>query len=346
MANATTNSYTRQRAARGMREIAKVANVYEKLIPEQLRQLQQNPNDPDLILKLAESYQLSNKYNEAVEQYEKLTMLQPDESQWYKHLGDLYQHVAIEKNNTDEVIEDTALSLGGNLSYVEIKDSETIDNTTQQLTVSTWVKPTVFPNRYTPIIFKGDEWDDNFEKRSYLLNLMDTGAIQFSASPAMTPDVSIYSPAGSVKLNTWTHIAGVIDTKNDLQKLFINGVEVSRSHFKGKASIHKSRLPLRIGWTHEADHPWHASFIGQIDDVRVWNIARTESEIQSDMNTQLKGDEDGLVGYWKFNEIIEEKIADVSPNRNVGNTVGNVKLEQYTRPIIKSLQKGTDGKIY
>lgn len=339
LANVTTSSYTRQRAEREMKKIAKVANVYENLIPDQLRQIQQNPNDPDLILKLAESYQFSNKYNEAVEQYEKLTMLQPDESKWYKNLGELYQHVEIEKNNTDEVIEDTALSLGGNLSYVEIKDSETIDNTTEQLTVSTWVKPTVFPNRYTPIIFKGDEWDDNFEKRSYLLNLMDTGSIQFSASPAMTPDVSIYSPPGSVKLNTWTHIAGVIDTKNDIQKLFINGIEVSRSHFRGNTSIHKSRLPLRIGWTHEEDHPWHASFVGQIDDVRVWNIARTESEIQSDMNTQLNGDEDGLVGYWNFNEINEEKIADVSPNRNVGKTVGNVKLEQYTRPIIEPLKR-------
>ncbi|MCG9129291.1 hypothetical protein JT359_17010 [Candidatus Poribacteria bacterium] len=339
LANATTNSYTRNRAERNMKDIAKIANVYEKLIPEQLRQVQQNPNDPEVIQKLAEIYQYSYKYSDAVEQYEKLTILQPDEAQWYKNLGDLYQFVEIEKNHTNEVIEGTALSLGGNLSYVEIKDSETINNSTEQVTVSTWVKPNVFPNRYTPIIFKGDEWDDNFEKRSFLLNLMDNGSIQFAASPAMTHDVAIYSPAGSVKLNTWTHIAGVIDAKNNFQKLFINGIEVSRSHFRGKNSIYKSSHPLRIGWTHEENHPWHATFIGLIDDVRVWNIARTESEIQSDMNIQLKGDEDGLVGYWNINEIIEEKIKDISPNRNDGKTVGNVKLEQYTRPIVKSLKK-------
>lgn len=339
MANAAKSSYPRRRAEREMKEIAKLANVYEKLIPEQLQQVRKNPNDPELIQKLAEIYQYSYKYKDAVEQYEKLTILQPDESQWYKNLGDLYQYVEIEKNHTNEVIEGTTLSLGGNLSYVEIKDSETINNTTEQVTVSTWIKPNVFPNRYTPIIFKGDEWDDNFEKRSFLLNLMDNGSIQFAASPAMTHDIAIYSPAGSVKLNTWTHIVGVIDAKNNFQKLFINGVEVSRSHFRGKNSIHKSSHPLRIGWTHEENHPWHATFVGQIDDVRVWNIARTETEIQSDMNAQLKGDEDGLIGYWNFNEIIEEKIKDISPNRNDGKTVGNVKLEQYTRPIVKSLKK-------
>lgn len=339
LANATTSSYTRNRAERGMKEVARVSNVYEKLIPEQLRQVQENPTDPDLILKLAESYQFSKKYNEAVEQYEKLTILQPDESQWYKNLGNLYQSLEIEKSHTNEVIEDTALSLGGNLSYVEIYDSETINNTTEQATISIWIRPTVFPNSYTSIIFKGDEWDSNFEKRSFTFYLRDNGSIQFAASPAMTHDVSIYSPIGSVSLNTWTHIAGVIDAKNNVQKLFINGVEVSRSDFRGVNSIHKSNLPLRIGWTHEIHQSAHSSFIGQIDDVRVWNIARTETEIQSDMNTQLNGDEEGLVGYWKFNDTTEGEIKDISPNRNDGKTVGNVKLEQYTRPIIKPIKR-------
>ena len=79
--------------------------------------------------------------------------------------------------------------------------------------------------------------------------------------------------------------------------------------------------------------PFHASFVGQIDEVRVWNIVRTEADIRSDMITQLNGDEPGLVGYWKFDEDKDGVVADVSPNRNHGNLVGNAKLIDYVRPV-------------
>ena len=121
-------------------------------------------------------------------------------------------------------------------------------------------------------------------------------------------------------------------------QLFIDGVEVGNRNFRGKKLLYKSRLPLRIGWTHEEERPTQSPFVGQIDEVRIWNIAHTEAEISTDMNKQLNGDEPGLVGYWKFDEETEGKIADTSPNKNNGNLIGNAKLEPYTRPIFKSLK--------
>ena len=118
-------------------------------------------------------------------------------------------------------------------------------------------------------------------------------------------------------------------------KLFIDGNEVG-SRDLGQDSVYQSHLPLRIGWTHEEDRPTHESFIGQIDEVRIWNVARTKAEIRSDMNIQLKGDESGLVGYWKFDEERDRIVADTSPNKNDGRLIGNAKLEPYTRPIFKS----------
>ena len=41
---------------------------------------------------------------------------------------------------------------------------------------------------------------------------------------------------------------------------------------------------------------------GQIDDIRLWNTARTPSEIQDNMHKALTGNEVGLVGYWPMNE--------------------------------------------
>src|SRR5262249_11570316 len=42
-------------------------------------------------------------------------------------------------------------------------------------------------------------------------------------------------------------------------------------------------------------------FNGYIDDVRVWNTARTVSQLDANSTIELIGNEGGLVGYWKLN---------------------------------------------
>lgn len=46
----------------------------------------------------------------------------------------------------------------------------------------------------------------------------------------------------------------------------------------------------------------NAYFAGLIDEFRVWNVARSASDIASTMGKALTGSEAGLVGYWQFNE--------------------------------------------
>ena len=67
--------------------------------------------------------------------------------------------------------------------------------------------------------------------------------------------------------------------------------------------------------------------------LRIWNIARSEADIRSDMHMQLNGDEPGLVAYWNFDEETDGIISDVSPNQNDGKLVGNSKLVDYICPV-------------
>ncbi len=337
LANSARNSSTRSRAKTAMTELAKTTKLYEKWIPKYLEKIKRNPNDANTRQTLAETYESTEQTALAVEQYEKISELQLYNPQWQKKLGDLYQKLPTEKRKTVKVIEDTALTLSGNRDFVEIHDSEVLDSLTEQVTLSLWMNPTGFSNNYIPIIFRGDEWDPGFKLRSYVLQLINDGGIQFASSPQDVHDIPIYAPAGTIKLNTWTHIAGVIDAKNNYIKLFINGNEVSHNNYNGQKSIHKSTLPLRIGWTHENKHPLHGSFVGQIDEVRIWNIARTQKQIRVDMDTPLNGDEDGLVGYWKFDVEKDEQILDTTPNNNHGKLIGDAKLESYERPIFETI---------
>ncbi len=328
-------SWGRDEARKAIESASRLGNLYEKQIPKLLKNVQENPDDPEALLTLAQTYEKANKLDKAIMQYEKISQLQPDNVQWQKKLGSLYQNLPIERRETGEVIEGIALTLPGG-SWVEIDDSETLDNITEQVTVSAWIKPTDFPNSYAPIIFKGDERVPGIKNRSYILHLKNNGSIQMATSPGGGGEASFYSSNGAIKLNTWYHVACVIDAKKNAMKLFIDGIEVGNRNFRDQKSFYKSRLPLRIGWTHEIERPTQSPFVGLIDEVRIWNIARTENEIWSDINIQLKGDEPGLVAYWKFDGETNGMVLDASPNKNHGRLIGNGKFAPYTRPIFES----------
>ena len=73
------------------------------------------------------------------------------------------------------------------------------------------------------------------------------------------------------------------------------------------------------------------AFNGFIDEIRVWNTARSGNEILNHMYLQLSGDEVGLAGYWNFNEGQGEVAYDITENQNHGEIVGaNYSTETYS----------------
>jgi len=222
------------------------------------------------------------------------------------------------------------LSLDGDGDYVEIpglssrRRIETINNEglnaiNSQVTIEAWVKVKTFTGESTLFIHKGDERTFNLSNRSYALSLNRSGFLDLASAPSGKGQMSINSPNGSIAINTWYHVTGVINAKNGVMRIFLNGAEVASGDF-GK-DILMSALPLWIGWTHEEGH---GAFAGQIDEVRIWNIARTEKEIAATMHTSLSGNEPGLVGYWQF-EGQDEKVIDSTRNGHDGQLIGDAK---------------------
>ena len=63
-------------------------------------------------------------------------------------------------------------------------------------------------------------------------------------------------------------------------------------------------------------------FNGLIDEIRVWNIARSKVEIQSTIDAQLEADyytneNSGLVGYWQLNEATGQISSDLAKSDNL-----------------------------
>ena len=90
-----------------------------------------------------------------------------------------------------------------------------------------------------------------------------------------------YNAAGTtvLALNTWTHLATTYD--GAALRLYVNGVLAKSRTLSG--SIIASTGPLDIG----SDAVWGEYFAGLIDDVRVYNRALSQTEIQTDMNTPV-----------------------------------------------------------
>ena len=82
-------------------------------------------------------------------------------------------------------------------------------------------------------------------------------------------------------LNAWSHLAGTYDGAS--LKLYVNGQLVRSQAVSGP--IATSTGPLRIG----GNSIWDQYFEGRIDEVRIYNRALSESEIQVDMNTAVGG---------------------------------------------------------
>ncbi|MCW1147585.1 LamG-like jellyroll fold domain-containing protein [Flavobacterium lacisediminis] len=101
----------------------------------------------------------------------------------------------------------------------------------------------------------------------------------------------------SVVDNTWHHLAFVWK-KNDIFATYLDGIlQDSRTAANVNLPIFSGDL-VRIGSFNGA-----SEFIrGNIDDVRIWNVAKSSTQINASKNCELQGNETGLLAYYKFNQ--------------------------------------------
>jgi hypothetical protein len=117
----------------------------------------------------------------------------------------------------------------------------------------------------------------------------------------------------------WHHVCGTIDA-NAGMSLYIDGVLQSQTDPAGTAAITASGGTTTIGTWGDANIRY---FPGRIDELRFWNRALPQSEIQSDMCFWLApANSVGLVAYWKMNEGNGTTLVDSGIGGYDGSIVG------------------------
>ena len=74
-------------------------------------------------------------------------------------------------------------------------------------------------------------------------------------------------------------------------------------------------------------------FRGHLDDLRIWQTARTETEIRADAGRPLTGHEPGLLGAWLCNEGGGKLLRDLAPARNHARLTGSAAFSPLTPPL-------------
>ncbi len=64
-------------------------------------------------------------------------------------------------------------------------------------------------------------------------------------------------------------------------------------------------------------------FSGTIDEVRIWNVARSQAQIQAAKDTEITAPAANLIGAWNLNDGSGSNLGDSSGNLVTGTTVGN-----------------------
>lgn len=133
-------------------------------------------------------------------------------------------------------------------------------------------------------------------------------------------------PAGTMKTG-WVHFSFGYDNQGKQFHFTIDGSEMitGRMHPIGNwpadNMFSTMKSPLRIGTTDDFQGP--PGWQGKIDELRVWNVYRTAAEIKANMKVMLKGNEPGLVAYYKFDEGKGQSSADATGDAaNAANFVG------------------------
>ena len=102
----------------------------------------------------------------------------------------------------------------------------------------------------------------------------------------------------SIPLNKWTHVA--ITRQSGVVKMYINGVLDAATITN--LAVGQNSEPRLIGGKMVNSSTINTLFNGRIDEVRCWSVARTASEISSNLAMQLQGNEANLLAYYNFNQ--------------------------------------------
>jgi hypothetical protein len=198
-----------------------------------------------------------------------------------------------------------SLAFDGATAFAEAADATATLNPTRDWTVELWFRdddPAGFDHPFRYLVDKGD----GIAAESPYYLLLGNGSLLAGVRTAginhpLTYNLHLlgYSP------KIWQHVAVTFSATTTTLTVYLNGQWVAQQALGVDST--GNALPLEIGRQSAALGKY---WLGKLDDVRVWNVARTAQQIQANYRTQLTAAAPGLLANWRFDEGCGAQLAD------------------------------------
>jgi hypothetical protein len=177
-----------------------------------------------------------------------------------------------------------ALDMDGANDYVSLSSSTPVPIGNSNYTIEAWIKPTTMG---TCGIIGWGPWGSGNQVNA--LRLFSGGFLNYWWGNDIGASTSNLAGA-------WHHVAATFN--GTTRCLYLDGALVA-SDLPGSGHAVPSASNLCIGRTNNNEY-----FPGSIDEVRVWNRALCQAELQNNMNGELPSPttQSGLVAYYKGNQ--------------------------------------------
>lgn len=208
-----------------------------------------------------------------------------------------------------------ALYLDGAGSYVTFVGTG-VPSGNQSFTIEAWINPTSIPaggENGGQITF----WGNQTQNQANGFRLRGPSGVRhyfWSNDHDANLAENILPDTTGPNRDGWHHLA--ITYNGTRTEWFWNGVSLGTR--QTAAGVNVQPVNHRIGCRLNAEF-----FHGLIDEIRIWNKARSAAEIVADMNRSLVGTESNLVVYFDF----EGDLGDRAGGDNNGTFLGNATLD-------------------
>ena len=183
------------------------------------------------------------------------------------------------------------LDFDGTSDFVTIGNHASL-NFLSNFSIESWVKVPATPKSSINAIFSKNYPNLNTPGYMFGFNNWNSSDLKLVFEPglgAITSDRPIIAGA-------WNHVAVVVSGNGTFATFYINGTPAGSSSITltDASSVDEFIGSMTAGGMY--------SLSGTLDELRIWNVARSQQELIDNMDNSLVGNETGLVAYYDFNQ--------------------------------------------
>lgn len=210
----------------------------------------------------------------------------------------------------------TSLLFDGNTQSVSCGTSSVL-RPEESITYEAWIKPEEFQENWVGIFTNLQ--DNGTNESGYGLVYYGGKVRAYMRTASMLANAWNDAAGVTVPLQKWSHLACTYD--GSFIKIYLNGVIKDSTAATGSIDWEFLPIDFRIGMFYDNDEA--VPYRGEVDEIRIWNYARSVEEIRTTMCRKLQGDETGLLAYFPLNEALGSVVIDGSEQDNTG-TLNNM----------------------